>query len=185
MESLPRMHIEEQMTQCMSAMEKEYGMIRAGRPSKALFANIMVDQNGAATAITHLATVSIPEARQVVIKPWDPTTLDGIVKAISSSELSLNPTSDGKIVRIHFPPLSEERRQEYAKLAKSIAEKNKITIRNIRRDANEHLKAQLKAKEISEDEEHRQLDEVQKSTDHFVHTIDELCKQKEHEIFES
>lgn len=185
MEYLSIAHIEKQMQQCIGAMEKEYGMIRAGRPSKALFDNIMVDQDGVATAITHLATISIPEARQVVIKPWDPTIIDGITKAISSSELSLNPASDGKIVRIHFPPLSEERRREYAKLAKNIAEKNRITIRNIRRDANDQFKAQLKAKEISEDEEHQKLDEVQELTDRFVHIIDDLCGKKEHEVFEN
>lgn len=176
---------EKQMQQCVKAMEREYGTIRAGRPTKALFAHIMVEQNGAPTAITHLATISIPEARQVVIKPWDPTTVEGIVKAIASSELSLNPVSDGKIIRIHFPPLSEERRHEYVRLAKGIAEKNKVTIRTIRRDANDVLKAQLKEKEIAEDAAHHQLSEIQKLTDRFVHAIDELCGQKEREITEN
>ena len=116
-------HIEQQMKQRLVAMEKEYNTIRAGRPTQALFATITISYNNISTPLTHVATISIPEARQVIIKPWDASIIDEIVKAILSSELSLNPISDGKLVRINFPPLSEERRREYAKIAKNIAEK--------------------------------------------------------------
>lgn len=174
-----------QMEQRIAAMEKEYSTLRAGRPTKALFSNITVQQHGAPMAITHVATVSIPEAHQVVIKPWDPSMIDGITKAILSSPLSLNPVSDGKLIRIQVPPLSEERRHEYAKIAKTVAENGKIAIRTIRREANEKLKTQLKEKEIAEDEEHRLLDEVQKITDDITHKIDELLVKKEKEIIDN
>ena len=177
--------IESEMKQRIAATEKEYGTIRAGRPTKTLFANITVQHYGAPVPITHVATISIPEARQVIIKPWDPNVIDDIMKAVLSSELSLNPESDGKLIRIHFPPLSEERRHEYVKLAKNIAEKSKIAIRNIRRDANEHLKKELKAKELSEDAERDLLDEVQNLTDRYIHKIDELSAQKEREIIDN
>jgi len=177
--------IREQMQQSLQAMEREYGTIRAGRPTQTLFANIMVSYHNTPTPLNQMATISIPDARQVIIKPWDMSSIEDIHKAILSSELSLNPTNDGKLIRITIPPLSEERRHEYVKIAKNIAEKSKISIRNIRRDANEALKHELKEKKITEDEERALLNEVQKLTDDIILKIEDRFSKKSKEILDN
>jgi ribosome recycling factor len=131
-----------------------------------------------------VASISIPESRLVVIQPWDKGLLNEIEKAIQKSELSLNPSNDGKVIRINIPPLTEERRKEYVKIAKNMAEQARVAIRNIRRDANDELKKQQKAGDISEDDEKRGEDEIQKLTDSYVEKINQALEEKEKEILE-
>jgi ribosome recycling factor len=131
-----------------------------------------------------MATISVPEARLVVIQPWDKSTINEIEKAIQKSELSVNPSNDGKVIRINIPPLTEERRKEYVKIAKNMAEQARVAIRNIRRDANDELKKGKKDGELSEDEEKRLEDEIQKITDKHVKEVDEALEAKEKDILE-
>ncbi len=175
---------EEKMKKSLAALRDEFNTIRTGRASASLFDRVRVDAYGQKTPLNQVATVSVPEARLVVIQPWDKGLLGEIEKAIQTSELSVNPANDGKVIRITIPPLTEERRKEYVKLAKSHAEQCRVAIRNVRRDANEELRKRQKAGEISEDIEKRGVDEVQKLTDHFVSEIDKLLDAKEKEILE-
>jgi ribosome recycling factor len=131
-----------------------------------------------------MATISVPEARLVVIQPWDKSTINEIEKAIQKSELSVNPSNDGKVIRINIPPLTEERRKEYVKIAKNMAEQARVAIRNIRRDANDELKKGKKDGDLSEDEEKRHEDEIQKLTDSYVKQVDEALQEKEKDILE-
>jgi ribosome recycling factor len=172
------------MKKSVDAMHDDFNTIRTGRASSALFDKIKIEYYGQPTPINQVATVSIPEARLVVIQPWDKTVLDDIEKAIQKSELSLNPNNDGKVIRINIPPLTEERRKEYVKMAKNMAEQARVAIRNIRRDANEDLKKQEKSSDITEDDLKRGLDEIQKMTDDFIKTIDDALEEKEKEIME-
>jgi ribosome recycling factor len=131
-----------------------------------------------------MASLAVPEPRLIVVQPWDKTAIGDIEKAILKSELGLTPMNDGKIIRIAIPPLTEERRKELVKVARKMAEDNKVAVRNIRRDANEMLKDLKKEKEITEDELYRSQEEVQKTTDQFISQVDELCAAKEKEILE-
>jgi ribosome recycling factor len=131
-----------------------------------------------------VATISIPEARLVIIQPWDRSVLPDIEKAIQKSELSVNPNNDGKVIRIAIPPLTEERRKELAKVAKNIAEKSRVSVRNIRRDTNEEIKKQEKDSSLSEDQAKRGMDEIQKLTDKFIEEINSVLAKKEKEIME-
>lgn len=175
---------EEKMKKSLKALADDLSGIRTGRASAALFDKIRVDYYGNPTPLNQLATVSIPEARLVVIQPWDKAVLGDVEKAIQKSELSLNPNNDGKVIRINIPPLTEERRKEYVKVAKNMAEQCRVAVRNIRRDANEELKNKQKAGDISEDEEKRGTDEVQKLTDRYIEEINKHLEEKEHEILE-
>ncbi|MFW6364193.1 MAG: ribosome recycling factor [Spirochaeta sp.] len=175
---------EARMKKSIKALEDEFAAIRTGRASTALFDKITVDYYGSPTPLNQLATVSTPEARLVVIQPWDKSSLGDIEKAIQKSDLSLNPNNDGKVIRINIPPLTEERRKEIVRNAKQQAEQAKIAIRNIRRDANDELKQQEKDGEISEDEEKRLQDEVQKLTDSYTRQATQLLETKEQEILE-
>ncbi len=175
---------EERMKKSVSALDTDFASIRTGRASATLFDKIKVDYYGQQTPLAQAATISIPESRLVVIQPWDRGLLGPIEKALISSELSLNPSNDGKVIRIQIPPLTEERRKELVKLAKNHAEQSKVSVRNIRRDANDGLKKLLKEKEISEDLEKQGEDRVQKLTDTYIRNIDELLKKKELEIME-
>lgn len=172
------------MKKSVDAMYDDFNTIRTGRASSALFDKIKIEYYGQPTPINQVATVSIPEARLVVIQPWDKSVLDDIEKAIQKSELSLNPNNDGKVIRINIPPLTEERRKEYVKMAKNMAEQARVAIRNIRRDANEDLKKQEKSSDITEDDLKRGMDEIQKMTDDFIKKIDEALEEKEKEIME-
>jgi ribosome recycling factor len=176
--------MKDSMSKSVDALQKELKRIRTGRASLALLDGIMVDYYGSPTPINQLASLSIPEARQILIQPWDAQALSEIEKAIQKSELGLNPSNDGKIIRIVLPPLTEERRRELVKVVKKIAEDYKVQIRNHRRDANDMLKDLKKDKEITEDDMHRSQDEVQKVTDDYVSKIDDLAKEKEDEIME-
>jgi len=168
----------------LKALKDEFNTIRTGRASSALFDKIRVDYYGTPTPLNQVATVSIPEARLVVIQPWDKSTLNEIEQAIQKSELSVNPSTDGKVIRINIPPLTEERRKEFVKVARNIAEQSRVAVRNVRRDANEELKKLLKDSEISEDEEKKLTEEIQKLTDQYIKEINTLLEEKEKEIME-
>ncbi len=173
---------EDRMKKTIAALEQEFNALRSGRASTALFDKIKVDYYGQETPLNQVASISVPEARLVVIQPWDKSLLSPIEKALMKSELSLNPNNDGKLIRINIPPLTEQRRKELVKLAKNIAENSRVSIRNIRRDAIEELKKLEKQKEITEDDLKLGQDEVQKVTDSFVADINTMLDAKEQEI---
>ncbi|TVR86789.1 MAG: ribosome recycling factor [Spirochaetaceae bacterium] len=175
---------EERMQKSVSTMVEEFAAIRSGRASAALFDKIRIEYYGEPTPLNQVATVSVPEARLVVIQPWDKSVIGAIEKAIQKSELSVNPSNDGKVIRINIPPLTEDRRKEIVKMAKNTAEQARIAIRNIRRDANDQLKKAQKDGEITEDDIKRGEDEVQKLTDSFVEKVDAALAAKEKEILE-
>ncbi len=172
------------MSKSVQTLKDEFSGLRTGRATSAMFERIKVEYYGNPTPLNQVATISIPEARLVVIQPWDKSVIGEIEKAIQKSELSLNPNNDGKVIRINIPPLTEERRKEYVKLAKQMAEQARVAVRNIRRDANDSLKKAQKDGEISEDEAKRGEDEIQKLTDQHIKAIDEQLEAKEHEILE-
>jgi len=172
------------MKKAVTALEDEFKTIRTGRASGALFEKIRVDYYEQKVPLNQVATISVPEARLVIIQPWDRSVLPEIEKAIRKSELSLNPNNDGKVIRISIPPLTEERRKELVKVARGMAEKARISVRNIRRDTNEEFKKMQKDSEISEDDTKRGTDEIQKLTDKFVEEINSALQVKEKEILE-
>ncbi len=175
---------EEKMKKAVKALEDEFKTIRTGRASAALFENIRVDYYEQKVPLNQVATISIPEARLVIIQPWDRSVLAEIEKAIQKSELSVNPNNDGKVIRIAIPPLTEERRKELAKVAKNIAEKSRVTIRNIRRETNEEIKKQEKASTLSEDQAKRGMDDIQKLTDKYIEEVNSVLAKKDKEIME-
>jgi len=158
--------------------------VRTGRASLAILDGIRVDYYGTPTPLNQMAKLSIPEPTLIVAQAFDPSTLAAIEKAILSSDLGLNPSNDGKVVRIPIPPLTEERRKQLVKKVRSLGEDSKTAVRQIRRDANDEIKKHEKDGELSEDDARRCLDEVQKVTDRHTGRIDELCKQKEKELME-
>lgn len=175
---------EQRMKKSIQSLEDEFNSLRTGRASASLFDRIKVDYYGNPTPLNQVANISIPEARLIVIQPWDKGTIGDIEKAIQKSELSLNPSNDGKVIRINIPPLTEERRKELVKNAKNIAEQSRVALRNIRRDGNDELKKMSKDGELSEDEEKKAIDEIQKLTDRYVETVNQLLEKKEKEILE-
>ena len=172
------------MARSIEAFRKELGKIRTGRASLSLLDGIKVDYYGTMTPLQQVGTLSVPESRLIAITPWDTKMIGPIEKAIQGSGLGLNPSSDGKVVRIPIPPLTEERRKDLVKVVKKMAEDSRVAVRNIRRDALEKVKDKEKKKEISEDEMKRWHDKVQKETDGFIRKIDEILKSKEQEIME-
>ncbi len=175
---------ENRMKKSIIALETDFNSLRTGRASTALFDKIRVDYYGQATPLSQVASISVPEARLIVIQPWDKSLLNIIEKALLKSELSINPSNDGKLIRINIPPLTEERRKELVKLAKNTAESSRVAIRNIRRDAIEDIKKLEKQKEISEDQLKLGQDQIQKLTDKYVEAINSILGKKEHEIME-
>ena len=175
---------EERMKKSLRSLQEEFNTLRTGRASPALFDKIRVDYYGQKTPLNQVATISVPEARLVVIQPWDKALLGEIEKAIQMSELSVNPSNDGKVIRINIPPLSEERRKELAKVAKNMAEQCRVACRNIRRDAMDEVKKALKNGDITEDQEKKIQDEIQKLTDRFMMEINKELEAKEKEIME-
>lgn len=161
---------------------RKLATVRTGRAAVSLLDTIMVDYYGTMTPLTQMASVHAPEPQMLTVQPWDQTQLAAVEKAIRVADLGLNPSNDGKLVRIPIPALTEERRKQLAKQVHEIAEDHRTAVRNVRRDANERLKKMLKEKVISEDAERDGLDEVQKLTDRFISRIDELAKAKEHEL---
>ena len=163
-------------------VRRKLATVRTGRAAVSLLDNVVVEYYGTPTPLNQLASVHAPEANMLTVQPWDQTQLGAIEKAIRAADLGLNPSNDGKLVRIPIPPLTEERRKQLAKQVHEIAEDHRTAVRNLRRDANERLKKMLKDKTISEDNERDGLDEVQKLTNAYISKIDELAKSKEHEI---
>jgi ribosome recycling factor len=174
----------ERMSKAIQAYTRELASIRAGRASASLLDRVQVDYYGAPTPVNQLAGISVPEARLLVIQPYDKSILGEIEKAILKSDLGLNPSNDGSIIRIAIPQLTEERRKELAKQVKKEAEEAKIAIRNIRRDGNEDLKKLEKNGEITEDDLRGYSDDIQKLTDEHIAKIDQITKDKEKEILE-
>jgi ribosome recycling factor len=172
------------MEQTISSVEKSLSRVRTGRASVALLDGIRVDYYGTPTPLSQVATLSVPESRLIVIAPWDATALAPIEKAIQKSDLGLMPSSDGKVIRLSIPQLTEERRKELVKSVKKMVEEGKVKLRNERRDANEALKELKKNNKISEDEMHTSQDEVQKLTDRNIERMDKVLAAKEKEIME-
>ncbi len=172
------------MEKTINALKDEFNTIRTGRASASLFDKVRVDYYGEKTPLSQVANIAIPEARMVVITPWDKTLIGEIEKAIQRSELGLNPSNDGKVIRIAIPPLTADRRKELVKQAKTIAENSRVAIRNIRRDGNEELKKQQKDGSITEDELKTTEDSLQKTTDKFIAEINKIFEDKEKEIME-
>jgi ribosome recycling factor len=175
---------EDKMKKTLAALDDGFTGLRTGRASAALFDKIRADAYGSKTPVKELANISVPEARLVVIQPWDKGLLGEIEKAIRASELSLNPTNDGKVIRISIPPLTGDRRKELVKQAKVQAEQARVAVRNIRREGNDELKKLLKEAAITEDEESKTSAELQKLTDRYISNIDKTVKDKETEIME-
>ncbi|MDK2984934.1 MAG: ribosome recycling factor [Clostridia bacterium] len=175
---------EEKMKKAVEALRKDFQSIRAGRANPALLDKIQVDYYGVPTPLNQVANISAPEARLLVIQPWDKSVLGDIEKAILKSDLDLTPNNDGNIIRIAIPQLTEERRKELVKIVKKKAEEYRVVIRNIRREANDEIKKMEKNGEISEDEMHRSQDEVQELTNQYIEKIDGVLKNKEAEIME-
>ena len=175
---------QDRMKKCVSSLETEYQAMRTGRANASLFDRIKVDYYGSETPLNQVASISVPEARLVVIQPWDKSVLPAIEKAIQKSELGLNPNNDGKLIRISFPALTEQRRKELAKSAKQTAESARVAIRNVRRDAMEELKKKQKASEISEDQQKDGETKIQKMTDNAISEVARVAEAKEKEIME-
>ncbi len=174
----------ERMSKTINALNSEYGTIRAGRANPAVLDKITVDYYGTATPIQQLATVAVAEARVLTIQPWDATALNSIEKAIHASDLGINPQNDGRIIRLNFPALTEERRKQLCKEVQKTAEESKVACRQIRRDSIEKLKAMKKASEITEDDLKNGENKIQKITDDFIKQIEKIASDKEAEIME-
>ncbi|WP_305041219.1 ribosome recycling factor [Geoalkalibacter sp.] len=172
------------MEKAIEALKADFVKVRTGRASTALLDDIRVDYYGNPTPLNQVASLTVPEPRMIAIQPWEKNLISAIEKAILKSDLGLNPSSDGQLVRIVFPPLTEERRKEMVKTTKRMGEEAKIAIRNARRDANEALKKLEKSKEISEDQLKRGEKDVQEFTDQFVKKVDDLVAAKEAEVME-
>lgn len=170
------------MDKAVEDMRRELSSVRSGRASISLLDHITVEYYGAPTPLNQVGTLAVPEPTLITAQPWDLSLLGAIEKAIRSSDLGLNPSNDGKLIRIPIPPLTEERRKQLAKHVGKVLEDHRTAIRNIRRDENEVLKKMLKDKQVSEDEERKGLEEIQKLTDQFTAKAEELARKKEEEI---
>lgn len=175
---------EDKMKKTLAALEEDFAGLRTGRASAALFDKIRVEAYGGKLPLKETANISVPEARLVVIQPWDKALIGEIEKAVRSSELSLNPSNDGKVIRISIPPLTGERRKELVKQAKTQAEQARVAVRNIRRDGNDELKKLLKDSGLTEDEESKASAELQKLTDTYIGKVNKAAQDKEKEIME-
>ncbi len=174
----------ERMSGALEALKRDFASIRTSRASLALLDDIMVNYYGTSTPLQQLASLSIPDSRQIAIQPWDQKIIPEIEKAIMKSDLGITPVNDGRIIRIHIPSLTEERRKQLVKIVKKKAEEAKVAIRNIRRDINEELKKLEKENHLSEDDLKRSQDEIQKTTDIHIAKVDEILAHKEKEIME-
>lgn len=175
---------EGKMQKSLEALGREILTIRTGRASPALVDKIPVEYYGNPTPLNQLATITVPEARMILIQPWDRSIISAVEKAIQKSELGLNPGNDGQLIRVPIPPLNEERRREYARLVKRYAEDAHVAIRNIRREQMDRIKALEKEKKISADEARRGGDQLQKVADRFIGLVDQMAQRKEAEIME-
>ena len=173
---------DQKMQKSIEAFKANLAKIRTGRANPGILEHIMVDYYGNPTPISQVANLGLADARTINVTPWEKNMVAVVEKAIRDSDLGLNPATQGVVIRVPMPPLTEERRKELTKVVKSEGDETKIAIRNLRRDANEHLKRLIKDKEISEDEERRAQDEIQKLTDRFVADVDKLVVEKDKEI---
>jgi ribosome recycling factor len=172
------------MEKCVEGMQHAMAAVRTGRASIGILDHIQANYYGTLTPLNQMASLSTPDPTLIVIQPWDPSTISSIEKAILASDLGLNPTNDGKVIRLPIPPLTEERRKQLAKSVGYTAEQHRVSVRQVRHEANDQLKALLKDKSISEDEEKEGLKKVQDLTNDFISRIDSLLKKKEAEILE-
>lgn len=175
---------QDRMRKAVGATQHELATVRTGRASASILDRIVVDYYGTPTPLNQLANITVPEPQLLVVHPWDKSSLDAVQKAILASDLGLTPSTDGTVVRLPFPALNEERRHELVKVVKRMAEDGRVAIRNVRRDANEHLKGEEKNHEISRDDCERAVERVQKLTDSHVAEIDKVLESKEQEIME-
>jgi ribosome recycling factor len=174
--------MEARMQAAVELLTREFGGVRTGRANTALLDSIRVEAYGNMTPINQLASVSVPDPKTLLIQPWDSSQMSAIEKAIQKSDLGLTPANDGKVIRLTMPTLTEERRKQLAKTVHKFAEDARVAIRNVRREANDKLKTLAKDKKVSQDEERRGHDAIQKSTDKFVARVDDLSKKKESEV---
>ncbi len=176
--------VEHKMDRSLEALRKELSRIRTGRASLALLDGITIDYYGTGTPLNQLATLAVPESRLITIQPWDKSQIGPIEKAIQRSDLGLTPANDGTLIRLTIPPLTADRRKDLVKQVKKVGEEAKIALRNVRREGNDTLKSLEKDKMVSEDDWRRGQDQVQKITDRFIASIDDILQTKEHEVME-
>ena len=174
--------LEEKMQKTLDKLAENFAEVRAGRANPAILNKVNVEYYGVPTPISQVAGISVPEARMIVIQPWDMSVLKDIEKAILASDIGLNPNNDGKVIRLNFPELTEERRKELVKEIKKMAEDSKVSVRNIRREGMEKIKTDLKNGDITEDEKSKSEENVQKATDKYIAEIDKILETKEKEI---
>ncbi len=172
------------MDRTLEVLQEDFGAVRAGRANAKVLDRITVEYYGVDTPIGQVGTISSPDARTLVIQPWDGSLLKAMQKAIQVSDLGINPQNDGRVIRLVFPQLTEERRRELTKLVKKYGEDSKVAIRNIRRDAMDYIKKQKKASEITEDDQKKAEEDLQKLTDKYIKKIDDACAAKEKELME-
>jgi ribosome recycling factor len=184
MQAEVRKKVVDKMDRALDSLKKDLAGIRTGRASLSIFDGIMVDYYGVPTPINQVATLSVPDSRLITIQPWDPKLISEIEKSIQKSDLGLNPSNDGKLIRIAIPQLTEESRKQIVKRVHKRVEEAKVSLRNIRREGNDDLKKLEKDEHLSEDETKRSLDDVQKLTDSYVKRIDEIMSHKEAELME-
>lgn len=175
-------NIDEKMDKVIERLEVNFSEIRAGRANPAILNKVQVEYYGAMSPLSQIASISVPEARLIVIQPWDKSLLSQIVRAIEMSDIGINPMNDGQVIRLSFPELTEERRKDLVKDVRKLSEESKVVIRNIRRDEMDLVKTQLKNSEISEDEAKADENKIQKKTDDYVSKIEEITTKKEKEI---
>jgi len=176
--------LDDKMKKSLSVLREELNTVRAGRANPALLDKIMVDYYGSPTPLKNISNISVPDPRTLMISPFDPKSMHDIEKAINIANLGINPSNDGKVIRLIIPAVTEERRKDLTKTVKKMGEDAKVAIRNERRDANDELKRQEKVKEITEDDLKKELDDVQKKTDKCIKDIDNIISEKEKEIME-
>jgi ribosome recycling factor len=172
----------EHMEAALAALRREFTTVRTGKATPALLDLVRVEAYGSKMPLNQVATVNAPEPSVLVIQPFDRSIIGAVERAVRVADLGLNPLNDGKVIRVPIPPLTEERRKEYARMLHKMAEEGRVSVRQARRTANEAIKHRIKEHEVSEDEGHRQLDEIQKMTDQFIAKVDELLKHKEQEV---
>lgn len=174
----------QRMEGAIEALRREFAGVRTGKASPALLDSVKVEAYGSAMPLNQVGTVSAPEARMLIVQPWDKGLIKAIEKALRESDLGINPSNDGQVIRIPIPALTEERRKEYVKMLHKLTEEARVAVRNVRRDANDEIKHRQKDEGLSEDDIRREQGEVQKLTDQFIAKIEELMKHKEAEIME-
>ena len=176
--------LEEKMSKSIDYLKEELANIRAGRANPAILNKVEVDYYGVATPLNQVGTISVPEARQILVTPWDRSMVIAVEKAIQKADIGVNPINDGNAIRLIFPELTEDRRRELSKQVKSLGEEAKVAIRNSRRDAMDEVKAKQKASEITEDDQKDYEDKIQKITDKYISNIESIISEKEKEIME-